>query len=272
MLVNTLNEEATIRRCLESVRWAAEIVVLDSFSRDKTVDIAREFTDKVVQVPFTGSGDLGAKQNWAMSNIKFAHEWVLMLDADDIVPPSLADEIASKLASANVDGFLISQRYHFMGRPLRHSLGKLYQLKLFRHSNYRCDEAIHEQPIFTGRIGRLDSQYVQTRDISVEEYIRRHNAYSTREADLYFQLRNEPIGFGIGDLMRADPLKRKQLIKRVWVRVPMRPAILFVVFYIGRLGFLDGMAGLRFALVRGIAYEYAVALKLKERTRVESRD
>jgi glycosyltransferase involved in cell wall biosynthesis len=264
VLVNTLNEEATLRTCLESVRWAAEIVVLDSFSHDRTVDIAREFTDQVMQVPFVGAGDLGAKQNWAMSNIKFGHEWVLMLDADDVVPQPLAEEIGSVLPGANVDGFLISQEYHFMGRPLKHSLGKLYQLKLFRHNRYRCDEAIHEEPIFTGRIGRLTSQYVQQRDIDIEEYVRRHNGYSTREADLYFRLRIEPLAFGIGDLIRADPLKRKKLLKRLWVRTPMRPLILFLLFYVARLGFLDGIAGFRFALVRGIAYEYAVGLKLAE--------
>lgn len=264
VLVNTLNEEATIRRCLESVRWAAEIVVLDSFSKDRTVAIAREFTDQVIQVPFVGGGELGAKQNWAMTNIKFGYEWVLMLDADDLVPPKLAKEIESALPGAAVDGFLISQEYHFMGRPLKHSLGKLYQLKLFRHSHYRVDEAIHETPIFTGSIGRLTSQYVQLRDIDTQEYIRRHNAYSTREAELYFRFRSEPLGFRLGDLIRADPIDRKKLLKRLWVRMPMRPLLLFFVYYVARLGFLDGMAGLRFALVRGIGYEYAVGLKLGE--------
>jgi glycosyltransferase involved in cell wall biosynthesis len=264
VLVNTLNEEASIRACLESVRWAAEIVVLDSFSNDRTVDIAREFTDQVIQVPFVGAGELGKKRNWAMSNIKFGHEWVLMLDADDIVPQPLANEIAIVLQGAKVDGFLVSQEYHFMRRPLKHSLGKLYQLKLFRHRCYSCDEAIHEQPIFTGSIGKLVSQYIQLRDLNIEEYIRKHNAYSTREAELYFRLRSEPVAFGIVDLVRADPLKRRQMLKRLWVRVPFRPPLLFLVFYLFRLGFLDGMAGFRFALIRGIAYEYAVGLKLGE--------
>lgn len=264
VLVNTLNEEATLRTCLESVRWADEIIVLDSFSQDATVSIAREFTDRIMQVPFVGSGDLGAKQNWAMSNIKFAHEWVLMLDADDLVPPVLAKEIASTLPDANVDGFLISQEYHFLGRPIKHSLGKLYQLKLFRHRYYRVDEAIHETPIFTGRIGKLKSQYIQRRDIDIEDYVRRHNAYSTREAELYFRLRREPLALGLSDLLRANPLERKKLLKRIWVRIPIRPAILFLIFYVLRLGFLDGLAGLRFALIRGIAYEYAVGLKLDE--------
>jgi glycosyltransferase involved in cell wall biosynthesis len=264
VLVNTLNEEETIRGCLESVRWADEIVLLDSFSRDRTVEIAHEFTDRVIQVPFVGAGELGAKQNWAMSNIKFGHEWVLMLDADDVILPALAREIASVLVNAKVDGFLISQRYHFMGRPLNHSLGKLYQLKLFRHSLYRADEAVHEAPVFTGRVGKLKSQYLQLRDIDMDEYIRRNNMYSTREAELYDRLLGEPLGFGISDLIRADLLKRKGLLKRLWVRLPMRPVMLFFIFYVARLGFLDGAAGFRFALVRGVGYEYAVGLQLKE--------
>jgi hypothetical protein len=159
-----------------------------------------------------------------------------------------------------------------MGRALKHSLGKLYQLKLFRHRHYRCDEAVHEEPIFTGTIGTLTSQYVQVRDISIEEYIRRHNAYSTREAELYFRLRREPLVFGLRDLLRADPLKQRQLLKRIWVRMPMRPPILFLIFYFARLGFVDGMAGLRFALVRGLAYEYAVGLKLAELQKQARRD
>jgi hypothetical protein len=199
-----------------------------------------------------------------MSNIKFAHEWVLMLDADDIVPPALAKEIASALPDASVDGFLISQEYHFLGQPIKHSLGKLYQLKLFRHRYYRVDEAIHETPIFTGRVGKLNSRYIQRRDIDIEDYVRRHNAYSTREAELYFRLKREPLSFGLRDLLRANPLERKKLLKRMWVRLPMRPVILFLIFYVLRLGFLDRVAGLRFALIRGIAYEYAVGLKLAE--------
>jgi glycosyltransferase involved in cell wall biosynthesis len=272
VLVNTLNEESTIRKCLDSVRWADEIVVVDSYSHDRTVEIAHEFTDQVIQVPFTGAGELGAKRNWVMSNVKFAHEWVLMLDADDIIPERLATEIGSALEDPRVDGFLISQEYHFMGRPLKHSLGKLYQLKLFRHGHYRCDEAVHEEPIFTGTIGKLTCQYIQVREINMEEYIRRHNAYSTREAELYFRLRSEPLAFGPRDFIRADPLKRKQLLKRIWVRMPMRPPILFLIFYFARLGFVDGMAGLRFALVRGLAYEYAVGLKLAELQKQARRD
>lgn len=271
VLVLTLNEERSIRACLESVRWADEVIVVDSFSTDRTVEIVHEYTDKVHQVPLTKMSDTGIKRNWAMENVPFTHEWVLSLDADNRVPEVLGDEISQALSTATVDGFLISQRYVFMGRPLTHCLGPMYQLKLFKHRLFRCDEAIHERPIFSGRVGYLKNYYIHDDKKSLYEYIERHNIYSTREAELYRQLRQQPLDFDVRRFLTIDSVARKQMLKRLWVRLPMRPFLLFLLFYVVRRGFLDGPEGLIFSILRGAGYEFLIGIKEWEMNRVSGR-
>ena len=207
-----------------------------------------------------------------MRNVPFAHEWVFTLVTDDRVPGALAAEIAERLPEAAVDGFLISQRYVFMGRALTHCRGPLHQLKLFKHRYYSCEEAIHEQPIFTGSVGYLKNQYIQDNDKALYEYLERHNYYSTREAELYQQLRQQPLNLSIREFLANDALGREGMLKRLWVRLPGRPLLLFLVYYLLRGGFLDGREGLIFSLLRGAGYEFIIDLKLREaRDKMEPR-
>ena len=261
VLILTLNEEQNIRACLESVKWAADIIVVDSFSTDGTVAIAREYTTKIYQVALGKLSDAGVKRNWAMSNVDFAHEWVLSLDADDRIPEALSTEIAEVLRSPRVDGFLVRQRYIFMGQPLRFCLGPLYQLKLFKHRLYRCDEAIHERPLFGGRVAYLKGCYLQEGKKTLFEYIERHNLYSSREAEARRAMRKEPLTFSLRQLLVGDAVTRKRLLTALWVRMPMRPAVLFLLFFVFRLGFLDGKRGLIYSLLRGCGYEFLINIK-----------
>src|SRR5207237_3218043 len=129
VVVITLDEEAHIRRCLESVAWADEIVVVDAESRDKTVQIAREFTDRVVSRPWPG---FAAQKNFALD--QSTGEWILSLDADEEASPELYQEIATTIGGAGAcDGYAVRRRNMFLGRWIRH--GGLYpdwQIRLFR--------------------------------------------------------------------------------------------------------------------------------------------
>lgn len=261
VLILTLNEERNIRACLESIKWAPDIIVVDSFSTDRTVEIAKGYTTKVYQIPLSKLSDVGVKRNWAMANVDFAHEWVLFLDADDRIPEALAAEIARALRSPRVDGFLVRQRYIFMGQALKYCLGPLYQLKLFRHRLYRCDEAIHERPLFDGQVGYLKGYYLQEGKKTLFEYIERHNVYSSREAEFRRELRKAPLTLNVRQFLTADAVTRKRILTAIWVRMPMRPLVLFLVFYFVRLGFLDGRRGLIFSLLRGCGYEFLINIK-----------
>src|SRR5947208_15176837 len=129
VLVLSRDEAANIGECLESLRWADEVFVVDSLSTDRTAEIARALQAKVHLHPFVGYAD---QRNWALQNLPFAHDWVLMIDADERIPGALADEIREVLSRSSdaYSGFYISRRLFFMGRWLRH--GGLYPTWLLR--------------------------------------------------------------------------------------------------------------------------------------------
>lgn len=264
VLILTYNEELHIQNCLESVAWADEIFIVDSFSQDQTVEIARRYTDKIYQGEFK---EYSAKKNWSFQNLPFSHEWLLSVDADEKIPEMLRDEIAASLTTDQVDGYLIRQRYYFLGKALEHAVGSMYKLKLFKWRMYRCQEVIHEYPIFNGRIAYLKHPFDHIDRRSLSEFIQRHNKYSSQEAELYLLLRGQKLDFNPSRFLSADSATKKQMLKRIWVRFPdwSRPLVMFVWFYILKMGFLDGIQGLIFSILRGAIYEFHVSVKLWEK-------
>jgi glycosyltransferase involved in cell wall biosynthesis len=264
VLIFTNNEELHIQDCLESVTWADEIFLVDSFSQDRTVEIARCYTERIYQKEFKG---LGAKKNWAFQNLTFSHEWVLSVDADEKIPEMLRDEIAVSIATSKVDGYLIRQRYYFFGKALEHAVGSLFKLKLFKWRKYRCEETIHEYAIFNGRTACLKYPYDHIDRRSLSDYIQRHNKYSSQEAELYLQMRGQKLDFNPIRFLSADSSAKKQMLKRIWVRFPIwaRPPVMFCWFYFLKMGFLDGIQGLIFSILRGAIYEFHVSVKLWEK-------
>ncbi len=157
-VVITLNEEARLRTCLESVAWTDEIVVVDAESQDKTVQIAREFTEHVMVRPWPG---FAAQKNFALDQA--SGDWLLSLDADEEISPELRDEILRLLvAGAGADGYAVPRRNVFLGQWIRH--GGLYpdwQVRLFRRGHGRfVDRDVHESVEVDGRLERLAGHLV----------------------------------------------------------------------------------------------------------------
>jgi hypothetical protein len=245
------------------VTWADEIFLVDSLSKDLSIDIAGRYTDKIYQREFKGYGE---KKNWAVQNLPFSYEWLLSIDADERINWDLRDEIVKAIETEEVDGYLIRQRYYFLGRALEHCQGSMYKLKLFKWRMYRCQEHIHEYPIFNGRIAYLKNPYDHIDRRSLTDYVQRHNIYSSQEAELYLQLRNQKLNFNMSKFFSSDSSTKKQMLKRLWVRFPdwSRPFLLFFWFYILNRGFLDGTQGLIFSILRGAIYEFQITIKLWE--------
>jgi glycosyltransferase involved in cell wall biosynthesis len=231
--VITLDEEARLGPCLESVGWADEIVVVDSGSSDRTVEVARAFTDRVLVHPFRG---YGAQKNVALDHCR--GEWVLSVDADERVPAALRDEIARTLAGGPAEaGFEIARRNLFAGAWLRHGgLFPDYQMRLLRRGRVRFRERlVHESVEVAGPTGRLRTPLVHESYRGVADFVDRANRYSDLAArDLAAQGR----GGSLGDLL-------------------VRPLWRFLSMYVLRLGFLDGRAG----LVVATLYAYYVFLR-----------
>ena len=270
--VFTLNEEKNLPDALASVRWADTVIVVDSHSTDRTADIAVAAGAKVVQFDYHGHGP--KKMEWSLRNLPFDHEWVFLLDADERVTPELRAEIAEAVEHGQADGYCVDREFHFLGREVR-CFRPNWNLRLFKHRLGRFEDLglndlpgtgdieIHEHVVLSGRMGFLRHPLLHDDDRGLTPWLQRHNKYATWEAHLYRHFREEPVGVGPLGFLRLDPLRRKRVLRRVWVRLPGRPLLRFLIWYVARRGFLDGAPGLFFCLLMGY-YELTISAKLYE--------
>ena len=270
VLVPTLDEELNLPDCLDSVRWADEVFVVDSFSHDRTVDIARERGAQVVQHPFES---YSRQKNWALDTLPFRNEWVLILDADERVSPELQCEIQSTVTVADCAGYYLNRRVIFLGTWIRHAgWYPNWNLRLFRHQLGRYDgREVHEHVVLNGPAGYLRHDLLHLDRRGLEAFVARHNRYSTLEAAARFKAeRDAPDRARLPLSLLASPVQRKRLVReRVWPRIPTKPLALFVYMYVLRRGFLDGRAGLALCVFHAFQ-EFMVGLKLAELRRLSS--
>ncbi|PYV28863.1 MAG: glycosyl transferase family 2 [Acidobacteria bacterium] len=270
VLVLTRNEEANIAECLESLRWAAEVLVVDSLSTDRTAEIAEALGAKVCPHAFAGYAD---QRNWALQNLPFAHDWVLMIDADERIPGALAHEIRKAVSRSNdtYSGFYISRRLFFMGRWLRH--GGLYPtwlLRLFKRQLARVEERpVNEHVIVNGRVGYLGQplDHVDRRPLS--DWVAKQNRYAGLQAAEYLREKSRK-GFesSIRASLRGSQAERKRWIKlHVWNRLPLlvRPFLFFARNYFLKAGFLDGRAGFIYHVLWSFWVKFLIDVKVIER-------
>jgi len=176
-IVTTKNEEDYIDACLESLSWVNEILVVDSFSEDKTIDIARKYTDFVVQHEYSGPAD---QKNWAISQV--SNKWIILLDADEIVPPSLKEELQQWLKKDTIpfDAFWIPRQNHFMGKMINYSGWQGDKVvRFFRNSCRYNDKQVHEEIITEGiRVSMLKNKLVHYTFKNTSHYLDKMRRYA----------------------------------------------------------------------------------------------
>jgi glycosyltransferase involved in cell wall biosynthesis len=270
VLVPTLDEELNLPDCLDSVDWADEVFVVDSYSRDRTVQIARDRGAQVVQHPFES---YSRQKNWALDTLPFRNPWVLIVDADERVTPALKCEMEMVLPSADCAGYYLNRRVIFLGRWIRHAgWYPNWNLRLFRHQLGRYDgREVHEHVVLDGPAGYLRNDLLHLDRRGLEAFVARHNRYSTLEAAARFKAESDaPDRARLPVSLLASPVQRKRFVReRVWPRVPAKPLVLFVYMYLLRRGFLDGRAGLALCVFHAFQ-EFMVGLKLAELRRLSS--
>jgi len=225
VILITCNESENIGPCLESVKWADEIVVVDGESADDTVTRASRFTDKVFIRPWLGYSE---NKNFALRQA--TGEWVFWLDADERVPESLAAEIRRTIESdPSETGFEVARKAFFLGRWIRHcGWYPGYVLRLFRREGARFDSRkVHEKLVVAGRIGRLASALLHYTDNSLEHYLWKFDRYTT--------------------LAASELTSRSRAA--AWTGLLFRPWHTFIKMYLFRRGFLDGVPGLMLCLL-----------------------
>lgn len=275
ILVPIRNEAANLPRCLASVRWADEIVVVDSRSTDDSAAIAQKFGARVVQFDFNGTWP--KKKNWALENIPFRHEWLFLLDADEVLPPSAEAELRELAVPGNrISGYWVNRRFMFMGRWLKHAYYPNWNLRFFRHRFGRFekitglatgsgDNEVHEHLLVRGETARLEFEMEHYAFPTVEVFVEKHNRYSNWEATVAL----DPNARGAS--LQDPAVARRRALKRLAARLPFRPSLRFLYVYLWQRGFLDGREGYYFARLHAF-YEFLTLAKTFELRRVSPRN
>jgi glycosyltransferase involved in cell wall biosynthesis len=271
VLILTFNEEKHIARCINSVRpLASRILVVDSHSTDRTVQIARELGARVLCNHWI---NYATQFNWGLKQMGAECRWVMRIDADEYVPPALAAEINERLDNlpSDVSGIYLKRRGYFMGQWIKH--GGYYPtllLRIWRNGVGKCEERWMDEHIklSSGNTVTFDHDLIDDNLNDLTWWTNKHNGYATREA---IDLLNLRYGFlkydGLDTSQRGDQDKRRRWLKEsVYARMPLgfRAFVYFLYRYIIRFGFLDGARGTIFHVLQGFWYRFLVDAKVFE--------
>jgi glycosyltransferase involved in cell wall biosynthesis len=263
VLVLTRDEQQDLPGCLASLAWSDDIHVLDSLSSDDTAAIAQRMGARVTSRPFDNWSD---HQNWALRNIPFRHPWVYYSDADERVTPTLATALAAAVAApGDHAAFRVRRRDYLMGTWLRHVTASPFNIRLFRPEHVHYERRINPVTVVDGAVGDIDAHFDHySFSKGFAHWFDKHNRYSTLEAEQILADRQAEVAASLlTALTDGDRNVRRMHQKRIFYRLPLRPLVKFMLLYFGRLGFLDGRAGLTYALLQSI-YEYMIVLKTRE--------
>ncbi len=236
-IVPTYNEEARLEKCLQSLTWADELLVVDSFSTDRTLEIAQNFNARIIQHEYINSA---AQKNWIIPQT--THDWIFLLDADEYVLPEMAKEIQEKLKSPRYDAYWVKRKNFFMGKRIRFSGWQGDKvIRLFRKDLRYEPKHVHSEIQVRGEVDQLKNFIFHNSYLTLEHYLAKINRYASWGA-----LDRLPHSAQIG-----------------FFHLFIKPAFRFIQFFFFRLGFLDGIRG--YMIASFAAYSvYLRSVKLLE--------
>ena len=267
VIVLTYNEEINIAQALDSVAgWAREIFILDSFSTDRTLDIARPYGCQITQHKFE---NYARQRNYALDALPIRSEWVLFLDADEWLPDPLKQEISTAIAGTPaVDGFYLNRRLIWMGRWIRRGYYPSWILRLFRRGKGRCeDRQVNEHLIVEGPTAQLRQDFMHEDRKGVSDWIEKHNRYAFLEAQTLLAVTPGSEPQEIDARWSGTQAQRKRWLRhRVWNRMPplLRPFFYFLYRYIVKGGFLDGREAFIFHFLQALWFPMLIDIKYLE--------
>jgi glycosyltransferase involved in cell wall biosynthesis len=256
VIIPTLNEEDNLAGAIESVKdWAQEIFVVDSLSSDRTIDVALERGVNIVQRSFTSYGD---QWRWALEHLPIRTLWVLKLDADERVSPSLAKEVSDCLENnPKEDGFIVRIRLWFLGRPLH---AEVRTPRLWRKGKAQFSDClVNEHLRINGLVGKFRGFIEHFDSANLHRWYEKQNRYTTMEAIMRVK----------GDSFAAEPrlfgtaIQRRMFFKKHFFHIPFRYQIQWLYEAIWRRALLDGEVGLTWVRLR-IEVQRAIELKVEQ--------
>ncbi|MDA0323390.1 MAG: glycosyltransferase family 2 protein [Verrucomicrobia bacterium] len=270
ILILTLNEEINLPDCLRSVDWSDDIVVLDSFSNDATEQIARDAGVRFYQRKLD---DWSSHYNWALTQIEYKNDWVFTLDADERMTPELLAEMKNRLATdygRGIAAYQVRFKNILWGRWIkRASLYPTWITRLYRPSCVHFEKRpVHPHPAIDGEIEKLDEHFIHCGfNKGLHHWFARHNDYSTMEMRACLsELRSGRIDWK--GLRSVNPGAKRCALKNLSFRLPCRPVVKFLYYYVYRGAFLEGVPGFTYCVLQS-TYEYMIVLKLREIKRRE---
>ena len=256
VIVPVRNEARNLPRCLESLRGAGEIYVIDSQSEDETVEIARSYGAKVVQFHYRGGWP--KKRQWALDTLPLAYDWVLLIDADEVLTPELAEEIKHEIQNSRLHGYYIALRMHFLGRAL---------CRLKDQDPSMCDMEVHEHVMVEGETATLQNPLLHHNIDSLSRYIQKHNEYSNWEASVW--LNGKGCGEELPPSLVGSQAQRRRWLRKKFFALPGSPVLFFLYKFVFRLGFLDGVPGLIYCGLQGVQFFHIKAKIYELSTRLD---
>jgi glycosyltransferase involved in cell wall biosynthesis len=269
-IVLTYNEALHLARCLKSIApLKPEIIVVDSFSTDKTLQIAHEFGATILRHEWT---NYASQFNWALDQIDTDTDWVLRIDADEYLTPELTDQLILHLQTlaGEIEGVIVDRQIIFQGKQIAFGgVLPVQVLRLFRYGSGRCEERWMDEHIkVKGPSVRLPGNLIDENLNSLSWWVDKHNHYASREA---VDLLNLEYNFiktdSVASLSNGSEASFKRWVKEnIYAKLPLtlRSLSYFLYRYILRLGFLDGRSGATFHILQGFWYRYLVDAKVTE--------
>lgn len=268
IILLTFNSQDSLPAVLAAcARIASRILVVDSFSADKTLAVAQAAGCETVQHPFE---NYAAQRNWAQEHAGLAaDDWVLHLDADEVMSDELCKSILAAIAAPTADGYLMKRLLYFLGQPIRYGLiNPNWHLRLYRAGKGRCEDRLYDQHfVLTGESAKLTGLMHDLQLVSVERWTTGHNRWSTAEATEILSHSTSPTGATLDASLTGDLRMRKRWMKNnVYYQLPMflRALMLFSYSYVVRLGFLDGRVGLVFHVLHSFWFRFIIDAKILE--------
>lgn len=225
----TKNEEKNIARCIDSAKgWADEIIVVDGYSEDQTVSIAREMGARVIEHKF--EGNFAKERNLGIENA--SGEWVLHIDADDRITRDFKGAVDDTIDKGEqIDVYKFRRKSFFLGHFMEHGGWYHYVPNLVRRDKVRFEGILHERPVFDGKMGAIEADIEHYPFDSISQFIDRHNRYSTLEAGRIFS------SSGVSELPRVKVMMLRKSFKIFWK------------IYVKKKGYKEGLHGLVFAIL-----------------------
>ena len=277
VIVPTLNEASNLPRCLDYLRWADDVVVVDSNSTDGTQRIAESYGARVIN--FAWNGKWPKKRNWVLRNADLRYPWILIVDADECIVPELAAEIGEAIRSDKYVGYYINRRFMFLNTWIKHcGYYPSWNLRLLKrgHGEYEQltdveetgsgDNEIHEHIAVDGPVNYLQHDMLHYAFPNIHTFVEKHNRYSNWEAAVQSRLVQKHA-----NVAGNATLTKRRRLKNLSRHMPFRPTLRFLYSYVLKAGFLDGREGFIFCRLLSM-YEFLSVAKYYELRHPASRN